>query len=184
MTKHEYRAIMVGIGQAMTVVKEGVGRVPIGHDGIRAWSTVTVAFWGERIELLIDAKNLYLQGFKNKANDWFIFKDIGAQGIVNPTGTIGYGTDYGALGLDRNGQIRLTRTDLGNALNTLYNYDKGKEQDTLKTPMWQCAVGLIEALRFRDVLHAVASEQAFDGSLLDWDRRTKDGDANVQVKLV
>ena len=151
--------------------------VPL-RDGNRKYQEIPIAYSGGTITLLFKLGDLYLEGFRNTGNNWFLFKD--GTHACNAVKRYTIGTDYGDLGLDRNGNFTLTLAQLDQALTTLHNATPDKAQNSIRTPMWQCAVGLAEALRFQDVAMAVIKGTNMPS--LDWSARTKQGDFRVRVK--
>ncbi|MES3035340.1 MAG: ribosome-inactivating family protein [Gemmatimonadota bacterium] len=154
----------------------GGALVPL-RDGNRTYQEIPISYSGGSITLLFKLGDLYLEGFRNTGGGWFLFK--GGTHAVNAVKRYTIGTDYGDLGLDRNGNFTLTLAQLDQALTTLHNATPAKAQDSIRTPMWQCAVGLSEALRFQDVALAVIKGTNIPS--LDWSARTKAKDFRVRV---
>lgn len=142
------------------------------------YQEIEINFGFGKVTLLFELGNLYLQGFRNKSNQLFLFQGVGY--AINPAVRFNKSTDYGQLGLDRNSDICLGLDELSQALNTLSNMKINDTFDKVKKPMWQCAVGLSEALRFQDVAMAVMHNTKMPS--LDWSQRTKENDYKVRVK--
>lgn len=155
----------------------GDGDLVAKTDANRKYQEIPITFSSGKVSLLFEFGNLYLQGFRNKNTEMFIFKGVGYDNFAKK---YPYTTDYGDLGLDRNSTIHVGLRDLDEALNTLHNATDKTGPDTIKKPMWRCAIGLSEALRFQDVAMAVMSGTAIPS--LDWAGRTKQGDYRVRVK--
>ncbi|WP_366657861.1 ribosome-inactivating family protein [Fodinicurvata sp. EGI_FJ10296] len=130
------------------------------------------------VSILFELGNLYVQGFRNKSKKIFIFKDVKYD--CSPEMKYTFGTDYGALGVDRNSPIYLSMNDLDFALGDLFNATSDTKQSTIKRAIGRCAIGLSEALRFQDVAMAIMHNREI--SSLDWARRTADGDYKVRVQ--
>lgn len=179
MKKHTYLSTMLALMRELTETEASSNEIVAKQaTSLKKYHEVEINFDYGRIKLIFELGNLYLQGFRNKNGDLFIFKDVDylkiSATIINIT------TDYDDLGLDRAGSIRLGLEELSNALNTLLHTLKTDKFDKVKKPMWQCAVGLSEALRFHDVSMAVMNNQEMPS--LDWSRRTKSADFRVRVK--
>lgn len=144
----------------------------------KAFEEIPIYYASGQITLLFERGSLYLQGFRNKDKQLFTFK--GVKYAINPAKKFNIGTDYGDLGLDRKSPIYLSLNELSNAMLTLDNTKTNDKEDKVKKPMWQCAVGLSEALRFQDV--AMAVMQGSEIPSLDWSARTKQNDFRVRVK--
>lgn len=147
-------------------------------DPARAYIEIPIRSTDGDVVILFELGNLYVQGFRNKAKKIFIFKDVGYDCV--PEVQYRFGTDYGALGVDRNSALYLSLNDLNFALLTLMNANRDTNQDTIKQAIGRCAIGLSEALRFQDVAMAVMHNTQIPN--LDWARRTAEGDYKVRVQ--
>jgi hypothetical protein len=178
MKLHTYTSNITGLLRSLTENENGNGDLIATPPGVRTYQEIEIHFDYGKVTLLFELGNLYLQGFRNKGNELFIFE--GVNYAVNPAKKFTQSTDYGQLGLDRNSDIYLSLTELSNALNTLLNIRKADNFEKVKKPMWQCAVGLSEALRFQDAAMAVMHNTKMPS--LDWSSRTKANDFRVRVK--
>lgn len=173
-----YLANLRGLMLSLTENEAASGDLVARRDPRRPYQEVPVRCTDGEILLLFELGNLYLQGFRNRGKELFVFKGVTYD--VMPTKKYNLGTDYGDLELDRTVDFTLTLAELDVALGTLFATTTATALNSLKRPMWQCAVGLAEALRFQDVAMAVMHGTKVPS--LDWSRRTKDGDYKVRVK--
>lgn len=178
MHLHTYLANLNGLMWSLTENEVATGELVARRDARRKYQEVPIRYSNGEILLLFELGTLYVQGFRNAGKELFVFKDVTYD--VMPAKKYTLGTDYKDFGLDRQIAFTLTLAELDDALGTLRSTNTETALNSLKRPMWQCAVGLAEALRFQDVAMAVMHGTTVPS--LDWSRRTKDGDYKVRVK--
>ncbi|TRW97670.1 hypothetical protein FNJ84_09260 [Paracoccus sp. M683] len=184
MTKNEYIANITALNRTLATLEAATGDLVPRTAGAANCVEVEVGFsLARRVKLMIQYGDLYIQGFRNKDGELFLFAGSKYNGSGAVASQFNGKTDYGSLGWSRHSGKTVTLDDLDNALTTFYNAKAGTTTfANVQNAMLCCALGFAEALRFQDVSMAVMNGTEIASADVDWSARTKANDYKVRVK--
>lgn len=157
-------------GQTVEDIRSGVTGNAVGNatrvlpaspQGIEvALSNLPVGMPG--IWLTFRGSDLYLQAVRSAEGAFFRFDNA----EVADAAPLGFDDDYKAMGVDRQGYIKVTLQEVEDALWAIAY--AGEADKPGKTQMGKLVVAFCEAARFADIEAHVIAGTRFGGEQLDW----------------
>lgn len=132
------------------------------------------------LTLIYRLNDLYLEGFipGDGTGQPYVFKE--SEFAINTPNRLAFGSDYRALGLNRNVAFRMNVQAVNGAVISVASVTSLPEANGLKECYWKLAVAFAEAVRFDDVLLSIVHDRPIDD--LDWTKHKRADKVRV-VKL-
>ena len=127
--------------------------------------------YGDTLLLVLNLKNLYLQGFISSQNIYYYFTDSDFRRITGVTAnnSLNIGGNYsGSSNLDASNDIQLSWGSFHNAVVSLASYRGGVVGPLEKSNLVRVIFLSSESFRFKNIRDVVISTFSFSEELEDW----------------